>query len=97
MGRFHALLALLSSSTLLAAQNPVAQDPVAQDPAAADPQPRLDEQRFAELQRRLLPDPEAPWRSIPWRIDLLAAQHEAAAQQKPLFVWAMDGHPLGCT
>jgi len=37
------------------------------------------------------------WRSIPWRIDLLAAQAEAAEQRRPLFVWAMDGHPLGCT
>jgi hypothetical protein len=57
----------------------------------------LDEQRFAELQQQLTPEPGAPWRSIPWRINLLEAQREAAAQHKPLFVWAMDGHPLGCT
>ncbi len=65
--------------------------------AAQAPAVGLDEQRFAELQRELTPDPAAPWRLIPWRIDLLAAQREAAAQHKPLFLWAMDGHPLGCT
>jgi hypothetical protein len=57
----------------------------------------LDELRFAELQQQLTPEPGDPWRSIPWRIDLLAAQREAAQQHKPLFLWAMDGHPLGCT
>jgi hypothetical protein len=57
----------------------------------------LTEPRFAELQQQLTPDPAAPWRSIPWRIDLLAAQREAAEHKKPLFLWAMDGHPLGCT
>lgn len=57
----------------------------------------LDDARFEALQRQLTPDPEATWRSIPWRIELLAAQAEAAAARKPLFVWAMDGHPLGCT
>ena len=59
--------------------------------------PRLDEARFAELQRQLTPDPRAPWRTIPWQTSLLRAQRLAAAQDKPMFIWAMDGHPLGCT
>ncbi len=59
--------------------------------------PTLDDARFAALQRQLTPDPRETWRTIPWRISLLDAQAEAAAEQKPLFVWAMDGHPLGCT
>ncbi|MEO6597641.1 MAG: hypothetical protein ABIP94_23095 [Planctomycetota bacterium] len=82
MHRIDALLSLVLGTTLLAAQ---------------DPANELDEQRFAALQRQLSPDPAVPWRSIPWRIHLLEAQREAAAQQKPLFLWAMDGHPLGCT
>lgn len=57
----------------------------------------LDEAAFERLQRELTIAADAPWRSVPWRIDLLQAQREAAAQHKPLFVWAMDGHPLGCT
>ena len=65
--------------------------------AQALAQESLTDARFVELQARLAPDPDAIWRRIPWRIELLAAQREAAAQQKPLFIWAMDGHPLGCT
>ena len=57
----------------------------------------LDEARFVELHALLKPDENVTWRRIPWRIELLAAQREAAAINKPLFVWAMDGHPLGCT
>ena len=53
--------------------------------------------RFAELFAELEPDAEAPWRTVGWRIDLLEAQRVAAAEDKLLFVWAMDGHPLGCT
>ena len=79
----RAALAGLLASTLVA-------------PALTQSSP-LDEARFHELQELLTPDPDAVWRSIPWRIDLLAAQAEAAEQKRPLFVWAMDGHPLGCT
>ena len=28
---------------------------------------------------------------------VLEARQEAAKQKKPIFIWAMDGHPLGCT
>jgi hypothetical protein len=41
--------------------------------------------------------PDAAWRTIPWQTDLLAGQRLALQQEKPLFIWAMDGHPLGCT
>ena len=58
---------------------------------------RLDDARFAALHAELCAAPPETWESVPWRIDLLAAQHEAAAAKKPLFVWAMDGHPLACT
>jgi len=76
---------------------PVAIALVAALQPAASQSDRLDEPRFRELLTELRPAPDAVWRSIPWRIDLLAAQREAAEQRKPLFVWAMDGHPLGCT
>jgi hypothetical protein len=58
---------------------------------------RLDDARSAALHAELCAAPPETWESVPWRIDLLAAQHEAAAAKKPLFVWAMDGHPLACT
>ncbi len=41
--------------------------------------------------------PDAPWRSIPWEMDLLKAQRMAVEQSKPIFIWSMDGHPLACT
>ncbi|MBK9385603.1 MAG: hypothetical protein IPN34_12400 [Planctomycetes bacterium] len=62
----------------------------------ADPL-RLDEKRFATLHAQLCAASPETWESVPWRIDLLAAQGEAAAAKKLLFVWAMDGHPLACT
>lgn len=56
----------------------------------------LTEANFQRLHDTLQPGNE-PWRTIPWRIALLDAQRAAAEQNKPIFIWAMDGHPLGCT
>jgi hypothetical protein len=49
-----------------------------------------------KLHLKLKP-PEATWKSIPWHVDLITAQHQAAKERKPIFIWSMDGHPLGCT
>ena len=62
--------------------------------ASAEP---LSEKQFNELHKQLQPAADEPWRTIPWHISLLDAQRLAAEQKKPLFIWAMDGHPLGCT
>jgi hypothetical protein len=40
---------------------------------------------------------ENRWLQIPWRTDLGAALKEAEQSHKPLYLWVMDGHPLGCT
>ena len=48
------------------------------------------------LHQQLQPGEET-WRTIPWKISLLDARALAAAEKKPIFIWAMDGHPLGCT
>jgi hypothetical protein len=37
------------------------------------------------------------WTQIPWQSDLQAARQQASAERKPLLMWVMDGHPLGCT
>lgn len=52
---------------------------------------------FETLHRELQPSGEKVWRTIPWETDLLKAQAKAAKEKKPIFIWAMDGHPLGCT
>ena len=40
---------------------------------------------------------EVKWQEIPWQTDLWAARRMAAEQGKPIFLWAMNGNPLGCT
>ena len=62
--------------------------------AAAD---ALSESEFRKLHKQLRPSDTEPWRTIPWKISLLEAQRAAASEKKPIFIWAMDGHPLGCT
>ncbi len=57
----------------------------------------LNEAEFQSLHRQLQPPADAPWRTIPWKITLLEAQRTAIQEKKPIFIWAMDGHPLGCT
>jgi len=40
---------------------------------------------------------ELEWTEIPWRSTLWQGLNEAREQQRPLLLWAMNGHPLGCT
>ena len=40
---------------------------------------------------------ELAWEQIPWRPSFLTGLREAAAAEKPLLLWVMNGHPLGCT
>ena len=55
------------------------------------------EAEFQKLHAELQPDNTALWRTVPWKTSVLDAQQAAADEQKPIFIWAMDGHPLGCT
>ena len=52
---------------------------------------------FRTLHAQLQPAQGESWRTIPWKVSLLEAQASAARTKKPLFIWAMDGNPLGCT
>ena len=36
------------------------------------------------------------WRDVRWRHDLWEARIESAKSGKPIFIWAMNGDPLGC-
>lgn len=56
----------------------------------------LSDAEFKRLHAELQPGDE-PWLTIPWKISVLNAQQAAAKENKPIFIWAMDGHPLGCT
>ena len=39
---------------------------------------------------------ELKWASIPWQTDLWEAKRLAQETGKPIFMWAMNGNPLGC-
>ena len=46
----------------------------------------------------VLPTPaELEFREIPWRPTLWEAVVEGQRDDKPILLWAMNGHPLGCT
>jgi hypothetical protein len=40
---------------------------------------------------------EEKWLTVPWRTSLLQARRDANDAGKPIFLWLMDGDPLGCT
>ncbi|MCR9244868.1 MAG: hypothetical protein NXI31_07540 [bacterium] len=40
---------------------------------------------------------ESRWQQIDWHADLGTGVRTAAEQQKPVLLWLMNGHPLGCT
>ena len=62
------------------------------------PAPAAPAQKTAELIEIIAPSKsEQAWLQIPWETDLAAARRKAVAQSKPVFLWEMDGHPLGCT
>jgi hypothetical protein len=55
-------------------------------------------EQFRTLHAAVAPRGESErWMEIPWQSDLLAARQQAAREGKPLLMWVMDGHPLGCT
>ena len=53
---------------------------------------------YAELRALVLPTAdELAWKDRDWRAGLWAGVVEAQAADKPILLWAMNGHPLGCT
>lgn len=58
----------------------------------------LDGASLRETLAFLRPRPEElRWREIPWQTDLREACRLAVEEQKPIFLWTMNGNPLGCT
>ena len=53
---------------------------------------------YERLRDQVLPAPgETEWLGLGWRPTLWQGVREAQAQRRPLVLWAMNGHPLGCT
>jgi hypothetical protein len=40
---------------------------------------------------------EQDWLAVPWRSAFFDAVLEARESERPILLWAMNGHPLGCT
>ncbi len=54
--------------------------------------------RFDRLHSLIKPKAEEEkWTQIPWLTSLWEARKRAAQEGKPILLWEMDGHPLGCT
>ena len=66
-----------------------------QFPVVVNAQEALTEGRFEELMTSIVPAEDS--RLVDWQLDLLSAQKVAIEEKKPIFIWSMDGHPLGCT
>jgi hypothetical protein len=60
--------------------------------------PALAGDSFRDLHTLIKPRAtEDAWARIPWMTSLWEARQKAAVQGKPILLWEMDGHPLGCT
>ncbi|NBR05111.1 MAG: hypothetical protein EBT92_04995 [Planctomycetes bacterium] len=54
-------------------------------------------EQFGKLHSLIKPNAgEEKFMEIPWMIDLWEARKKAASEDKPILLWEMDGHPLGC-
>ena len=57
----------------------------------------IDSATFRETLAFLSPrSDEMKWASIPWQTDLWEARKLAREHNKPIFMWSMNGNPLGC-
>ncbi|MGI8604008.1 MAG: hypothetical protein ACR2OZ_13600 [Verrucomicrobiales bacterium] len=59
---------------------------------------RLDESTYARWRDYILPArADLGFRQIAWRTSFWDAVIEAQVMERPILLWAMNGHPLGCT
>src|SRR5262245_36089078 len=67
-------------------------------PAADVAPPELNDQSFVRWRDLIRPKPkELSWEEIPWRTTFWDAVVEGQEKNKPILLWAMNGHPLACT
>jgi hypothetical protein len=52
---------------------------------------------FQKLYSMIRPAPDKSFEAIPWSTSLWEARKKAAAEDKPIVLWAGDPHPLGVT
>jgi len=63
--------------------------------SAAEP---ISVDQFNKVHTLIKPDTrDEKWTKVPWMVSLWQARQKAAELGKPILLWEMDGHPLGCT
>lgn len=56
------------------------------------------EQNWNQLWGRIVPAArEMAWLDLDWNVTLWDAVQKSKAVDKPILLYAMNGHPLGCT
>jgi len=58
----------------------------------------LTDKTYDSIKAHVLPKPaELKWTNIPWRTTYWEGVIDAQKADKPILLWAMNGHALGCT
>ncbi len=58
----------------------------------------LTDETYEKWRDHILPKAdELQWRKIPWQPTFWDAVVLAQKEDKPILLWAMNGHPLACT
>ena len=58
----------------------------------------LSDADFTALRDRIRArESELSWAELPWLTSYHAGLQKAAEEVRPLLLWVMNGHPLGCT
>ncbi len=58
----------------------------------------LSEKTYKKWRDYIVPtEQDLAWTRIPWLTSFQEGLIEAGEKQKPMLLWAMNGHPLGCT
>ena len=95
--RMGLLLGLAVVGAALPAQSEPAPTP-APTASAFESSPVLDDSTFEALWQHVVPCASVlEWRRIPWVGTLAEGVVAAQAADKPILLWAMNGHPLACT
>ncbi|MFK7769503.1 MAG: hypothetical protein AB8B55_19980 [Mariniblastus sp.] len=85
-----AVIGLAASGSWLGLTNDVPKD--------LDQPIELNEENVESWRVHIHPDEsEMAWKKIPWLPTLREGILKATEQQRPVLLWVMNGHPLGCT
>ncbi len=60
--------------------------------------PELTEKSYKKLRDQILPtEEEVEWKKLGWRATFWDGVIDAQEAKKPVLLFAMNGHPIGCT